>query len=63
MEEEKKLIEEIKKCKESPYYFYTNYFTVNGQRPTTRLTETQFNNIFNAVQATEPHIRKTYKNK
>jgi len=37
---------EIDKCKESPYYFYTNYVTVNGKLATTHLTEKEFNDIF-----------------
>ena len=35
---------EIEKCKESPYYFYTNYITVNGKLATTLLSEKDFNN-------------------
>jgi len=37
---------EIKKCKDSPYYFYTTYFTVDGKPATTRHSEEDFNNFF-----------------
>lgn len=39
--------EELDKCKQSPYYFYTNYWTINGQKATTMLSEEEFNKIFN----------------
>lgn len=35
--------EEIKKCKESPYYFATKYLLINGKPFTTRLNEVEFN--------------------
>ena len=38
--------EEFKKCKESPYYFATNYIKVNGKPFTTNLSEEVFNGIF-----------------
>lgn len=37
---------EILKCKESPYYLFTNYITVNNEKAETFLTEEEFNNIF-----------------
>ena len=39
--------EELRKCKESPYYFFTNYYTVDGKKATTRLNEEDFNNFWN----------------
>ena len=38
-----KQIEEIKKCYESPYYFMTKYYTVNGKKFETTLSEEDFN--------------------
>ena len=35
---------EKQKCIESPYYFFTNYCTVNGEKCTTFLSEEEFNN-------------------
>ena len=34
---------EYAKCKASPYYFYTNYITFDGEKATTHLTEEEFN--------------------
>lgn len=36
---------EIKKCEESPYYFFTNYITINNQKVETFLNEKEFNEI------------------
>lgn len=41
--------EEVKKCSESPYYFMTNYYLVNGKKFTTILDESSFNAYFKAV--------------
>jgi hypothetical protein len=41
-----KAVEEFEKCKASPYYFYANYWTVNGKKPVIKLSEEQFNKIF-----------------
>ena len=41
--------QEIKKCKESPYYFATNYLVVDGRKFKTVLTEKQFNELFENV--------------
>lgn len=41
--------EEIDKCKKSPYYYATNYLTINGEKFTTRHTEKEFNNFFKSV--------------
>lgn len=37
---------ELVKCKESPYYFFTNYLTVNNEKLETFLTEEEFNKLF-----------------
>lgn len=34
---------ELEKCEASPYYFYTNYFKVDGDLATTNLSEKEFN--------------------
>ena len=38
---------EIVKCRDNPYYFATNYLTVNGKPFTTPLSEKAFNSYFN----------------
>jgi len=39
--------EEMQKCLDSPYYFYTEYCKINGTQPcTTRYTEEEFNQMF-----------------
>lgn len=38
---------ELIKCEVSPYYFYTNYCTINGKIATTALSEDEFNNFVN----------------
>ncbi len=38
--------EEMDKCIESPYYFYTTYFMVDGKKATTFLSEEEFNKSF-----------------
>lgn len=37
---------ELNKCKASPYYFFMTYMTVDGQKPSTSLTEEEFNREF-----------------
>ena len=37
------IVEELEKCKESPYYFFTHYWQIDGKAATTRLTEEEFN--------------------
>lgn len=44
--------EEIKKCKESPYYYATKYLSVNGKPFKTRLTEEEFNREFFKLEGT-----------
>lgn len=39
-------IDELKKCQDSPYYFYTNYVLVNGKKPETWLTQQQFDDLY-----------------
>jgi hypothetical protein len=46
---------EQKKCIESPYYFFTNYCTVNGEKCTTPLSEEEFNK-----EALSPNNGKTF---
>ncbi len=41
--------DEIEKCKKSPYYYATNYLTLNGKQFTTRHTEEEFNKFFRLV--------------
>lgn len=38
--------EEANKCKDNPYYFFTTYWTVNGEKATTSLPEEDFNKRF-----------------
>ncbi len=44
--------EEIEKCKASPYYYATNYLTVNGKKYQTTLSEEEYNAYFNKKQYT-----------
>ena len=37
------LKEELRRCKESPWYFYTNYLTIDGKKGKTMMTEDEFN--------------------
>jgi hypothetical protein len=39
--------QEIEKCKASPYYFMTRYYTVDGEPFETLLSEAEFNRLFN----------------
>lgn len=38
--------EEIVKCIDNPYYFYSNYITVNNESSTTILSEEDFNKLY-----------------
>lgn len=38
--------EEFRRCKESHWYFYTNYVMIDGKKATTELTEEEFNKTF-----------------
>jgi len=42
-------LEELQKCMDSPYYFFTNHMLVNGEPIHTFLTEEEFNLIFNQL--------------
>lgn len=42
--------EEYKKCINSAYYFYTNYFYINNKPATTHLTEEEFNKRIDFVR-------------
>jgi hypothetical protein len=44
--EPKEILDEIKKCQESPYYFATTYLKVNNKPFITPLSERQFNQYF-----------------
>lgn len=44
-----KEINEIERCKTSPYYFATKYLQINGKPFTTHLNEKDFNEYFNEV--------------
>ena len=44
--EKKEILDEIKKCQESPYYFATTYLKVNNKPFITPLSERQFNQYF-----------------
>lgn len=37
---------DMDKCKNNPYYFFTNYLTVDGKKATTHLSESEFNEMF-----------------
>lgn len=37
---------EMQKCKDSVYYFFTNYYLVDGKPATTRYNEEEFNKLF-----------------
>lgn len=41
--------EELRKCKESPYYFATKYCQVEGKPYSTSLSEEVFNDVFRAL--------------
>lgn len=36
-------MEEMRKCKDSPYYLFTTYMVIDGKPCTTHLDEEQFN--------------------
>lgn len=54
--------EEIKKCVKSPYYFATNYLTVNDKPFTTPLNEKQFNSYFGMGNTNQSNIDKEQVN-
>lgn len=43
---DQKIVEECKKCAESPWYFATKYLTIDGKPFTTLLSEEEFNDVF-----------------
>lgn len=43
------LQEELEKCKNSPYYFFMNYCTINGKPAKTSLNEEEFNKLWGAA--------------
>ena len=44
--EPKEILDEIKKCQESPYYFATTYLKIKDKPFVTPLSEKQFNQYF-----------------
>lgn len=47
--------DELDRCAKSPYYFYTQYCTINGEKGTTMLTEEEFNDWFLDRTSTKLH--------
>lgn len=41
--------EEIQKCLNSPYYFFTTYCIINNKKAKTIFTEEEFNRIFKGL--------------
>ena len=37
---------EMEKCKNSFYYFFTNYYLVDGKKPVVKHSEEEFNRLF-----------------
>jgi hypothetical protein len=48
----------IEKCKNSPYFFATNYLTINGKPFSTMLSEEEFNKQFLSLSNPEPSSKK-----
>ena len=58
---QKEILDEIERCKESPYYFATTYLTVTNHRGevipfSTPLSEKDFNNIFKQYENSTTNI-------
>lgn len=45
---------EMEKCKNSFYYFFTNYYLVDGKKPVVKHSEEEFNKLFS--EATKDKI-------
>lgn len=45
----KNKLEEIQKCINSPYYFFTTYCVIDGKNAKTVFTEDEFNRIFRSL--------------
>lgn len=45
------------RCVSSPYYFYINYVKIDGETPTTLLSEEEFNKVYNEIK-NQPLIGK-----
>ena len=43
-----KCYEELQKCKDDPYYFFTEYVIVNGEQPT--ISEERFREVWEQYQ-------------
>jgi len=39
---------ELQKCKDDPYYFFTNYCTINGEQPS--ISEERFREVWDQYQ-------------
>ena len=42
-------LEELQKCIESQYHFFTNHIRIDGERVHTYLTEEEFNKVFKGL--------------
>lgn len=42
-------LDELQKCIDSPYYFFTTYFRIDGELTHTFLSEEEFNFIFKRI--------------
>ena len=52
---------EYQKCIDSPYYFFTTYWMVNGKPGTTIWTEEEFNDFFKLMETGRANNRKRDK--
>jgi hypothetical protein len=57
-EEERLVDEELERCKDQ-YYFYINYFTVDGKKPT--ISREDFYNYFYDASETPKEVYKTIR--
>lgn len=49
VENNERKLEELQKCINSPYYFFTNHLMMNNEKLHSFLTEEEFNLIFNQL--------------
>lgn len=45
-QERREMAEEMQKCIDDPYYFFTTYCTVNGEKAGMRYTREEFESLF-----------------
>lgn len=50
--------EELEKCKNDPYYFFSNYCLINGEKP--KITKEEFESKINSINGKQ--IRKNPEN-